>query len=76
MTHTTDTRLARLEIAARRQQRPLAEWSDAELAAEAAQTAPEIRAWLATLSDDELREIADDTPAGRALIATAPGGAS
>lgn len=72
MIRTTDTRLARLEAAARRQQRPLTEWTDAELAAERAKLAPEVLRWLDTLSDSELLEIQNDTPAGRALLATAP----
>jgi hypothetical protein len=76
MTGATDTRIARLEIAARgRQRAQLAGMTDEQLAAEAAQISPEVQAWLATLSDDDLMEITDDTPAGRALLTTAPVGA-
>jgi hypothetical protein len=49
--------------------------TDEELAAEAAQISPEVQAWLESLADAELLEIQDDTPAGRVLLATAPGGA-
>jgi hypothetical protein len=76
MTGTTDTRIARLEIAARARQRAqLAGMTDEQLAAEAAQVSPAIQAWLATLSNNDLAEITDDTPAGRALLTTAPVGA-
>lgn len=75
MSRTADTRLVVLEHAARARQRAqLAAMTDEELAAEAAQNSPEVAAWLDTLADAELLEIQDDTPAGRALLATAPPG--
>ena len=49
--------------------------TDEQLVAEAGQISPAVQAWLATLSDDDLMEITDDTAAGRALLTTAPVGA-
>jgi len=75
VTRPADARLVVLEHAARARQRAqLAAMTDEELAAERAKLAPEVLRWLGGLSDAELLEIQDDTPAGRALLVTAPPG--
>ena len=71
-----DKRLEALEHDARiRRSAELAGMTDAELAAASAGLPPAVRAWLEALTDEELQAINDDTPAGRALLASAPDGA-
>lgn len=61
MTSPLERRVAAAEraasAAAADDDRPLAEWSDAELAAVIAAEPAEVRAWLASVTDDELGQL-------------------